>query len=103
MQMPQSDDKPPRIPIDPDDARRIHRYARLLVARFPHLQSVSLQLLERDETFRELCEEYAACTEVIERLTDAPSDEAMHREYSALRLRVEGELLRYLSAHGPTR
>lgn len=103
MQMPRSGQKPPRISIDPDDAVRIRRYALLLVARFPHLQSVSLQLLERDETFRELCEEYAACTEVIERLTDAPSDDAMRREFSALRLRVEGELLRYISDHGPTR
>jgi hypothetical protein len=101
--MPQSDDKPPRMPLDPEDARRIRRHAMLLVARFPHLQSVSLQLLERDETFWELCEEYAACTEVIERLTDAPADEAMRREFSALRLRVEGELLRYLSDHGPKR
>lgn len=103
MQMPQSDDKPPRMPLDPDDALRIRRHALLLIDRFPHLQSVSLQLLERDETFRELCEEYAACTEVIERLTDAPSDEIMRREFSALRLRVEGELLRYLSDHGPKR
>lgn len=103
MQMPQSGSKPPRMPLDPEDALRIRRYALLLVSRFPHLQSVSLQLLERDETFRELCEEYAACTEVIERLTDAPSDDVMRREFSALRLRVEGELLRYLSDHGPTR
>ena len=103
MQMPHSDDKPRRPPIDPDDSRRMRRHAQWLVERFPHLQSVSLQLLERDEAFRELCEEYAACTQVLERLSDEPSDEAMRREYSALRLRVEGELLRYISDHGRTR
>jgi hypothetical protein len=84
---------------DRDDQLRLREVVSLLRARFPHIEGISLQLLERDVTFRELCEEYAACTEVVERLAQSGSDEAMLREYSALRLRVEGELLGYISGH----
>jgi hypothetical protein len=83
----------------PDDATRMAECLKLLRERFPHLRSLSLQLLERDETFRELCEEHAACTEALERLMRSGTDEAMRREYSALRLRIEGELLSHLSQH----
>jgi hypothetical protein len=55
--------------------------------------------MESHETFRELCEEYEACTEVIERLAQCQSDDAIAKEYSALRLRLESELLRYISEH----
>ena len=72
---------------------------RRLSERFPHVDRVSWRLLERDATFRELCEEYAACTAVVERLTQSGSDEPMLREYNALRLRVEGELLGYIAEH----
>lgn len=92
--------KKPHSAIDPDERRRILGYARLLSARFPHLQSVSLQLLERYAPFRELCEEYATCAEVLERLADSPADNPMRREYTALNLRIEGELLRYIGDHG---
>ena len=95
-----SDD--PRLPRgDPgrDDRARLRECLDLLRERFPHVNGVSLQLLERDETFRELGEEYVACTEVVERLTRSGSDEALRREYSALRLRVERELLGYISGH----
>ena len=68
----------------------------LLLERFPHLQSVSLALLHRHETFRDLCEEYQACSATCERLERTGSDEALRREYSALRLRLESELLRYI-------
>lgn len=76
-----------------------HGCIRLLLERFPHLQAVCVHLLERHETFRDLCEEYEACTEVIERLTDCEGDDAIIKEYSALRLRLEGELLRYICGH----
>lgn len=72
---------------------------RLLLERFPHLQSVSTQLLETHETFRELCEEYEACTQAIDRLAPGESDVAIVKEFSALRLRLEAELLRYISEH----
>ena len=54
-------------------------------------------LFGRDEAFRELCEEYEACVGASQRLDAArPEQGAMQREYVALRLRLEGELLRYL-------
>lgn len=70
---------------------------QLLLERFPHLQSVATRLLENNETFRDLCEEYEACAQAIERLAPPEADVAMFREFSALRLRLEGELLRYIS------
>jgi hypothetical protein len=87
--------------VDPgrDDQARLREVLDLLRERFPHINGLSLRLLERDETFRELCEEYVVCTEVVERLTRSGSDEAMRREYSALRLRVERELLDYISGN----
>ncbi|HMN45522.1 MAG TPA: hypothetical protein PKE27_13140 [Povalibacter sp.] len=68
----------------------------LLLERFPHLQSVSLILLRRHETFRDLCEEYEACSQVCDRLERTNTDDALRREYSALRLRLERELLSYI-------
>jgi hypothetical protein len=59
-----------------------------------------VRLFERDETFRELCEDYGACRETVTRLEC--SDRAchgLHDEYSALALRLERELLRYLEEH----
>src|SRR5262249_23496461 len=91
--------KPSHASMDLEEEQRMRRYERLLVDRFPHLQSVSLQLLERSETFRDLCEECAPCPDAFARLSGTASDEALRREYSALRLRVEGELLRYISEH----
>jgi hypothetical protein len=100
--MTHSDDTgPTRGSSGPDDGALEHERAlRLVQQRFPHIKAASLQLLDKQEAFRDLCDEYAACTAVLERLTDAASDQAMHKEYSALRLRVEGELLRYVSDHG---
>jgi hypothetical protein len=97
---PSSDDPlSPRDDPGRDERARLRECLDLLRERFPHINGVSLQLLERDDTFRELCEEYVACTEVVERLTRSGSDEALRREYSALRLRVERELLGYISGH----
>ena len=80
----------------PEDTRTAESL-RHLRERFPHLKELSLTLLEKDETFRELCEEHAACTDVIKRLSKSGADGAMRREYSALRLRIERELLDHLS------
>ena len=84
----------------PDDRPQARPYVKLLAERFPHVQSVALQLLERDPEFRELCEEYEACTESVARLERLEGDEALLREYRALCLRLEGELLRYISEYG---
>ena len=73
---------------------------KLLLERFPHVKVVSLQLLVRNEAFRELCEEYEACTAAVERLALSGGDESIRKEYAALQLRLEGELLSYLSQHG---
>ena len=74
-------------------------YVQLLVERFPHVREMAQQLLEESDVFRDLCEEYAACTEVIERLARSQGDAGLRTEYSALRLRLEGELLRCVSEH----
>ncbi len=97
--MPDSKDSDSTSGSDTPDRGHEHACIHLLLERFPHLRSVSLHLLEKHETFHELCEEYEACTEVVERLTHCAADDAIAKEYSALRLRLEGELLRYLSEH----
>jgi len=70
---------------------------KLLLERFPHVKAVSLQLLVKNEAFRELCEEYEAGTAAAERLARTGGDEGIRKEYTALQLRLEGELLSYLS------
>jgi hypothetical protein len=76
------------------------RAVTLLGQRFPNIPSVSLKLLGRQETFRDLCDEYAVCSEMLERLQLTESSDAIRKEFSALQLRLEGELLRYISKHG---
>jgi hypothetical protein len=57
-------------------------------------------LFERDEDFRDLCDEYVACTETVCRLDSRGlASMAMRNEYGALLLRLEHELLRYLEEH----
>lgn len=72
-------------------------YEKLLLERFPHVQQVSLQLLLQNEAFRELCEEYEVCNRTAAHLAESGTDPGMLQEYKALRLRLEGELLGYLS------
>jgi hypothetical protein len=79
------------------------RCVQLLLERFPHVREVSEQLLNDSEAFRELCEEYEACTEAIERLELSATSAGLLGGYLALRLRLEGELLRSVSAHYSTR
>ena len=99
MNAPSDSKGPSHGDADRDDASRLRECLRLLRERFPHFGGISLQLLERDETFRELCDEYAACTEVVERLKRSGSDEPLLWEYAALRLRIEAELLGHISTH----
>jgi hypothetical protein len=66
---------------------------QLVSAQFPHLQQRVACLFESDVLFRELCEDYEACTEALARQT---SDEGLRCEYAALRLRLETELLEHL-------
>ena len=61
--------------------------------QFPHLRERVACLFEREELFRELCEDYETCADVLNR---QPASEGLRREYSALQLRLEAELLRFL-------
>jgi hypothetical protein len=66
---------------------------QLVSEQFPLLRERVACLFERDETFRELCDDYETCAVALGRQT-AP--DGLRREYSALQLRLETELLRYL-------
>jgi hypothetical protein len=70
---------------------------KLLAERFPHVQALALKRCEQQDSFRELCEEYLACSQVLERLARPNAEENLRCEYGALRLRLEGELLRYIA------
>ena len=65
----------------------------LVSEQFPHLRDRVAGVFEHNEIFRELCEDYQTCGEALAR---QPS-EGLRREYSALQLRLETELLRYLN------
>ena len=69
------------------------RSLQLVSEQFPHLRDRVACLFERDELFRELCEDYETCAGALAR---QPASEGLRREYSALQLRLETELLRYL-------
>jgi hypothetical protein len=72
---------------------------QLFLDRFPHVREASERLLSDSEAFRELCEEHQACTEAIEQLEQSGTSAGLLTEYQALRLRLEGELLRCIAAH----
>jgi hypothetical protein len=66
---------------------------QLVSEQFPHLRERVACLFERNEIFRELCEDYGTCADALAR---RPASEALRHEYAALQLRLETELLRYL-------
>jgi hypothetical protein len=79
------------------DATPLNSSVRLLNERFPHVRDRATCLFEQDETFRELCDDYAACVGTVARLEACGhTSESMRNEYAALQLRLERELLRYL-------
>ncbi len=69
------------------------RSLQLVSEQFPHLRRRVACLFERDAIFRELCDDYEACSRA---LSQQESSEDLRREYAALRLRLETELLSYL-------
>jgi hypothetical protein len=71
---------------------------KLVSEQFPHLRDRVARLFEQDAVFQELCQDYAACRDVLSR---AATSEAMNREYTALRLRLEYELLRHMNDREP--
>jgi len=64
----------------------------LVTEQFPDLRDQVNRLFGRNPAFRELCEDYETCTAALSR-QPSPS---LQREYAALRLRLETELLRFL-------
>jgi hypothetical protein len=74
--------------------------ARAANDRFPHVRERLMRLIDRDESFRDLCEEYEVCAETVVRLASGGVESAgIRMEYGALLLRLERELLRYLEEH----
>ena len=86
-----------------DERSQLQKSVKLLLERFPHIQLLSLKMLVKNEAFRELCDEYEACNNTIEKLEQSDSDQPMLREFKALSLRLEGELLRYLETPSATK
>jgi hypothetical protein len=62
----------------------------LVIEHFPDLRNEVTCLFARDDVFRELCEDYESCSQALAR---QESNEVFRREYAALRLRLETELL----------
>jgi len=77
------------------------RYVAIVHTLFPHMRSVLDRVLAESEAFRDLVEEYGVCTEVLERQQVRTEPQA--REYAALRLRLESEILQYLSDYVDSR
>jgi hypothetical protein len=80
--------------------RAMHPSLKLVSDRFRQVRDRATRLFERDLDFRDLCEEYEACVATMTRLQfDGPSAEGMRKEYAALVLRLDRELLRYMEEH----
>ena len=62
---------------------------QLVSKQFPLLREQLAVLFERDPVFRELCDDYEACVQALAKQVSL----ALQSEYSALRLRLETELL----------
>jgi hypothetical protein len=78
----------------------MHTSLRLVNERFEACREMAARLFESDETFRDLCEDYEICALTVARMeSNDASSEALHKEYSALLLRLERELLEYLERH----
>jgi hypothetical protein len=78
----------------------LHSSLALLSERFPHVRETAERLYENDESFRDLCQDYEACAGTVARLESCGSSSAaMRKEYTALLMRLERELLRFLEEH----
>ena len=62
---------------------------------FPSLGGLVAALYDRDDVFRELCDEYSICLGAVDR-AEASGSPTLRAEYSALKLRLEAELLQQL-------
>jgi hypothetical protein len=102
-------DRPSGVGVDRPSVRgenrEMHPALRAVTERFPNVGQRVAELFEQDESFHELCEEYQTCTHALARLDQAgragksSGPEGVGKEYAALLLRLEGELIRYLEEH----
>jgi hypothetical protein len=73
---------------------------RLVSHRLQQVEQQARRLFERDADFRDLCDEYEACTESLAHLqAGGLATQGLRNEYTALLLRLERELLRCLEEH----
>ena len=73
---------------------------RIVSERFPLLRDQAVRRFTRDETFRDLCEDYETCADTLARFESGGlGPEGLRREYAALLLRLEHEMLRHLREH----
>ena len=78
----------------------MHAALKSVTERLPHVRHLAEVLFARDEDFREMCDEYQVCSDTLTRMENSGGKSAALRsEYTALRLRIEGELLRYMAEH----
>jgi hypothetical protein len=65
-----------------------------VTGQFPFLRERVVDVFEHDEAFRDLCSEYQACLDALVRFGGGDaSAEPLRKEYAALRLRLEAEML----------
>ena len=83
-----------------DGSAPMHMSLRLVSERFQQVQQRARRLFDHSVDFRDLCDEYEACTETLAHLqTGGPGSEGLRNEYAALLLRLERELLRCMEEH----
>ena len=74
-----------------------HPALRTAQERFSNHKEALTRLFDEDDEFRGLCDDYRDCIAYLERTVDpTPGSEALRKEYSALQLRLEMELLQYI-------
>ena len=85
---------------DGNAAAPTHVSLRLVSDRLQQVEQQARRLFERDADFRDLCDEYEACTESLAHLQSGGlATQGLRNEYTALLLRLERELLRCLEEH----
>ena len=84
-----------------DGGKAMHPSLRLVNERFhQEICERSARLFEQDADFRDICEEYGACAQMVTRLdAGGPAAEGLRDEYAALLRWLERELRRYLEEH----
>ena len=83
-----------------DGSAPIELSLRLVSERFQQVQKRARRLFDLSVDFRDLCDEYEACTETLAHLqTGGGESEGLRNEYAALLLRLERELLRCMEEH----